>query len=225
MDDRQRRVLRDKSVLTFGAISLSADGRILAAQAADKSVQLLDTATGATLPSPVGAGGECTGLAFSPTDSLLAVAETTENRVVLYDLRTGKERWRLQGHRAPVRCLAFSPDGKTLATGGDDQTAKLWNVADGREKTGGLLGHIEAISAVAFHPGGKTIATGSLDHTVKLWDAVTGQELATLPRHSGRVCALAFTPDGDALISAGDGQAADEVRVWWAAPLPWGSRP
>ncbi len=216
IEDRRCRILRGHTNLKFGAICLSADGRILAAQAADKSVQLVDATTGATLPSPVEAGSECTAAAFSPTDQLLAVALAHENQLVLCDPRTGKERWRARGHRAAIRCLAFSPDGKTLATGGDDQTAKLWDAADGREKTGGLLGHADAVSAVAFCPGGKTVATGSCDHTVKLWDMVTGQELATLPPHSGRVTAVAFTPDGADLITAGDGPTADEVRVWSA---------
>ena len=49
-----------------------------------------------------------------------------------------------------------------------------------------------------------------------LWDAVTGQELAFLPGHLGRVSAVVFTPDGDALITAANGQEADEVRLWSA---------
>jgi WD40 repeat protein len=216
MDGRRPHFLRGKTALTFGVIALSADGSILAAQAADGSVLLLDAATGATLPSPVKPGCECTCAALSPAAPLLAVAIRAENQIVLYDLRTGQERWRSRGHRAAVRCMTFSADGLTLATGSDDQTAKLWDVSDGREKAGGLIGHADTISSIAFHPGGKTIATGCLDHTIKLWDAVTGQELAALPSHRGRICTVGFTPDGDALVSAADGQGADEVRVWRA---------
>ncbi|HVS34680.1 MAG TPA: serine/threonine-protein kinase [Gemmataceae bacterium] len=225
MEDRRMHALRDRSDITFGAISLSADGGVVAVQGADKSVHLLDAATGKELPSPVAAGTECTCLAFSPTGPLLAVAQEPENQIVLFDAVTGTERWRALGHRAPIRCLTFSPDGKSLASGGDDQTLKLWNTADGREITGGLLGHIESVSAAAFHPGGKTIATGSLDYTVKLWDMATGQELATLPRHAGRVSMVAFTADGDALLSVGEGPAGDEVRLWSAAPPAVSSRP
>ena len=60
------------------------------------------------------------------------------------------------------------------------------------------------------------MATGGVDRSVRLWDAITGQELAALPPHLGRVHAVAFTSDGNGLISAADAAAADEVRLWSA---------
>jgi hypothetical protein len=46
---------------------------------------------------------------------------------------------------------------------------------------------------------------------VKLWDAHTGAELFTLKGHSDRVMAVAYTPDGERLISAGDDR---QLKVW-----------
>jgi WD40 repeat protein len=39
------------------------------------------------------------------------------------------------------------------------------------------------------------------------------QEVATLERHKEKVMQLAFTPDGDHLVSA----SKDQLRVWHAA--------
>jgi WD40 repeat protein len=72
------------------------------------------------------------------------------------------------------------------------------------------------VTTIAFHPNGKTVATGGVDRFIRLWDAATGQELAVLPPHLGRVHTVAFTPDGNALLSAADAPAADEVRLWLA---------
>ena len=41
------------------------------------------------------------------------------------------------------------------------------------------------------------------DWAIRLYDTTTRQELATLNGHKGRVCALAFAPDGAMLLSAG----------------------
>jgi WD40 repeat protein len=51
----------------------------------------------------------------------------------------------------------------------------------------------------------------SLDQTVKLWDGQSGQELLSLKGHTDGVSSVAFSPDGQRLISA----SRDEtVKVW-----------
>jgi WD40 repeat protein len=56
--------------------------------------------------------------------------------------------------------------------------------------------------------------SASGDGTVRLWDAATGAVLQTLKGHTGRVWAIAFSPDGKQLASASDDRT---VRLWDAA--------
>jgi WD40 repeat protein len=54
------------------------------------------------------------------------------------------------------------------------------------------------------------------DRLVRLWDAATGEELVRLPGHADYVFALAFSPDGQTLVSSsGDGT----LRLWDTKPL------
>src|SRR5205085_178041 len=43
--------------------------------------------------------------------------------------------------------------------------------------------------------------SGGGDKTVRVWDARTGQELAALHGHTGQVTAVAFSPDGQHVLS------------------------
>ena len=57
---------------------------------------------------------------------------------------------------------------------------------------------------MAFRPDGKVVATGTADGTVQLWDADTGQPIGPPLWHHGEVFAVAFRPDGKALLTSGD---------------------
>src|SRR5262249_22979387 len=122
----------------------------------------------------------------------------------------GQERASLEGHRAGVYYLAFSPDGRTLATSSDSLAARvrLWEVVTGKE----LKPFREELCGgpVSFSPDGKTLASvGQVvvkgeslpKRTVRLWDVATRTVRLGLPPGPHGIAGIAFTPDGQALIT------------------------
>jgi WD40 repeat protein len=74
------------------------------------------------------------------------------------------------------------------------------------------------VQAVALSPDGSTLATASLeDDTIKLWDTASGSFVRTLAASYTGLYALAFTPDGQFLVSGGDtafGSGQSDVLMW-----------
>ncbi len=71
--------------------------------------------------------------------------------------------------------------------------------------------------SLAFSPDSKTLAAaGGADNVVKLWDVTTGKELTILTEHTKQVWGVAFSSDGQTLVTAGD----DAVRLWHAEKRP-----
>jgi WD40 repeat protein len=162
--------------------------------------------------------------AFSRDGRRLALGGTF---VQLWDLPSGSldpTQPLEQGTGSFPASLAFSPDGRTLAAGGAlGSPVVLWDTSTGepRRTTPNGFNFSDAFNAiVAFSPDSQTIATGAADGAVRLWDTGTaqpiGEPLTRLPvlnaqvqARSGAVQAVAFTADGQSLISAiiGDSNA------------------
>jgi RNA polymerase sigma factor (sigma-70 family) len=195
------------------SMSLSADGRVIAAALDEKSVRTVRLWRGdgkdlRRLEAP----GDVEAVAVSRDGKVLATAERG-GRVGLWDIATGKLLRRLDGHANVVFAVAFSPDGKALLSGGQDRTLRLWDVAGGKELRR-FAGHGGALTGVAFAPGGKRVASTSLDGTARVWDAVTGGLVCQFNNHGAVTRCVAFAPDGKSVVSGGDDGA---LRQWDAA--------
>ncbi len=174
--------------------------------------------------------------ALSPDGQRLAAGG--DRQVRFWDLTTGSELPALHGLDHWVLGLAYSQDGRSLATAtGDPLSAvqelgdnslgslflqmavpallpqraalevRLWDAAAAQE--GRPLASGKGLGALAFRRDG-LLALGR-DGAIELWDAAGRRKLRELTGHAGAVTCLAFTPDGNRLVSGGADQT---TRVW-----------
>lgn len=131
--------------------------------------------------------------------------------VIVFDMSTRKMTRSFENPRGGIRCLAAASDGTFILTGATDGCVRWWSVAS---KT---LAHTldvdekAAVSAVAIASDAKTAALGLSDGRLCMWDLQKRKEIKRWPAHKGTVTAVAFSPDGKRLASAGDDNLA---AVW-----------
>jgi Tol biopolymer transport system component len=116
----------------------------------------------------------------------------------------------LEGLAESVHAIAWSPDSKQLVSGGSDGNAALWDIQEGA-----LLDILEGghgdVDAISWSPDGKKIAVGG-DGVWSLWSG-DGEKLSEQTGHIDAVMGLAFSPNGQFIVSAG---WDNSVRLWSA---------
>lgn len=203
----------------INVVAFSADGRLLATTGKDHSVKLWDVATGGSLQTPRGHTDAVNALAFSPDGTVLA-SGSADKSIRLWNVKTGELLRAIAGLEDPVTALAFWPDGTRVVSGtahaapfshrGRYQT---WYAASGGPFVESAP--VYAVSALAVSGDGKMIAVayrgdGNWWNT-DILRVDEGRVLHRYVAHRNRIVAIAFTPDGRSLISAGTDGA---IRVW-----------
>ena len=139
---------------------------------------------------------------FNPSGTTLAVA-CHDHSVALLNADIGSTKSLLMGHSRPVNAVSFVHDNTTVVSCGSDQSLRVWD-CDRGTVVRSLTNHTQSITCLAVQPkaGNLTpmIATGSEDRTVRLWQPIIGR-LVRFQRLSSPVTALAWTPDGTALVA------------------------
>jgi len=205
--------------------SLSIDGRYQAAASVTgenhhnnrpcfSEVRTWDARTGHSLQPILRFDDEMVhSLAFSPGNKLLFQLASR-----LYDDRQPRNKttlrllaWAIEGEAAPAVLdfilpggMIFSPDGKLILS--SNSVLELEN--------GSIQSKLEGGECRCFSPDGRVVATtGGWDPAIQLWDVKTGQLRATLESHADPVICLAFSRDGQRLISVDD---KGTVKIWSA---------
>ncbi len=199
-------------------VTFRPDGQWLASAGEDGTVKLWDTAGGRLLRTLTAHSKDVRSVAFSPDGRRLASAGE-DGTVKLWEAAGGRLLRPLKSHTGPVVAVAFCPDGRWLASASWDQTVKVWD-SDGGHEARTLRGHANWVTSVAFSPDSRLLASaagvpdfGGPAHPdlPRVWDVAGGRELHALRGHGDVVQAVAFSPDGRRLATAGMDRT---VRTW-----------
>ncbi|WP_427162456.1 WD40 repeat domain-containing protein [Aliinostoc sp. HNIBRCY26] len=190
-------------------VVISPDGETIFSCSADETIRVWSLSQRQEIYTLQGHSRGVSAIDIHPNGRILASGSYDET-IKLWDIQTRQELMTITAHSGGVSAIAISPDGQSLISGGEDNTVKLWDL-----QTGNLIrtltGHSGVIYAVTFHPDGRTIVSQSDDQTLKIWCFETGRERCTLPtKCSGRRTSLAFSPDGQILVSA----CGEKLKLW-----------
>lgn len=119
---------------------------------------------------------------------------------------------------APLSGFALAPDRTTIAVAGRvsgpmQGLIQLWDLHQSKEPLPGSRVDESPFSALAFDVQQRHLASGGTNGTVRLWSLESADlgGRALNGAHTGRVTDLAFSPDGELLVSSGnDGN----LHVW-----------
>ena len=109
----------------------------------------------------------------------------------------------------------FSPDGRFIAAGGQDKFVHLWELEREGNSRKSFDAHRAWVSSLAFHPEEKRLFSADCHGVVHCWDyeadGVAKPRWTISTADNNNVRALAVSPDGRYLVSAGDDGI---VKVW-----------
>ncbi|RKU23919.1 hypothetical protein C6499_17600 [Candidatus Poribacteria bacterium] len=232
---------------SVNSVVFSPDGNTIASASDDGTICLWNVRTRKRLKTLMAHADSVNSVVFNSDGETIASAGN-DRTVRLWNANTGELIKTLTGHVENVNTVAFSSDGETIASGSGKlvylggredsgtcvgQEIRLWNTNTG-ELIKTLIGHTSVVNSVVFSSDGNTIASGSghwmgyegkasAGEEVRLWNANTGELIKTLTGHKDVVSSVAFSPDGNLIVSGdwydwgghlSSGTWSGEIRVW-----------
>ncbi|RFN50746.1 hypothetical protein FIE12Z_4984 [Fusarium flagelliforme] len=148
-------------------------------------------------------------VAFSP-DSQRLVSGADDSMVKVWDMKSFSCLQTLQGHDRVVMSVAFSLDGRRLVSVSRYGTIKVWDATIYSSLPVPEV-PLQFRTVQAFSADRKLVAFGGLGSDIKILDVETGAILQTLKGFGSPVQSVAFTTDGQHLVSS---SWKGSVNIW-----------
>ena len=177
--------------------------RLSAAWLDEGIVRVVDVPTGKVVVEVDVPGGPRS-TSYSPDGESVAVATFDPSSPRVVDAATGDVVHALPGHDQALTAVRYSPDGRWTATASRDGTVRIRDASTG--KTVRTLDDFGSeVFALAWTPDSRRVAAGGLDgeiRVVEVTEAATSTAFVLAGTSVARgVYGLAFSPDGDRLVS------------------------
>jgi WD40 repeat protein len=163
--------------------------------------------------------GRCATMALDPGGRSLIIARES-GAIEVRDQETLDLRQTLPGTDRSLS-LAVSADGRRLISVDQHDVCRCWSLAEGQVEW--EYAEQAGITRCTLSPDGSRVVLGFRHGEIAVLDASTGTEIARWNGHAygSILLALAFTPDGQTLVSVG---LEGRLRTWdaladWASKL------
>jgi polar amino acid transport system permease protein len=204
-------------------VAIDPSGSLAAAGLQDGTVRLWNMQSNWAPRILQGHSGAVNSVAFTPNGTGL-ISAGQDGTLRVWDVSSGQVIKTLQVSDKPISSMSLSANGERLATTGDDGTVRVFDTASWQ--TLQTIGPNEnTILVVALNSDGSQVAAGD-GPDIQIWDANTGQAVKKLQGywqdpavqdqwfgHHAAVTALAFSPDGQMLVS-GSADRSQNVAFW-----------
>jgi WD40 repeat protein len=189
-------------------MALSPNGELLALPAPNHTVKVYRTSDGALVQTLLGHTQDITGLAFSHDGTLLASGaffDGANDVIKLWNVSNWTLVRQLSGQSifGPFNAINFSADD-SLISASCEGTPAVWRVSDGA-----FIRNFPCCGPTQFSPDGTLLAVAT--NPVRVYRTSDWMQIASL---SNQNQALAFTPDGRYLTTAGTNSGDGRIQFW-----------
>ncbi len=220
-------VLQKGHTASINDIAFSNDGRLMATSDKDGTIKIWDAKKGLLIRNFRNVPGKT--IAFNPDGTMIVAGNSNgASKFSVLNVSTGEEvlsvdsgsfDYESKEYNAisfGIEDVVWHPNNEWLIIGGDN--VSIWNA-----KTGTLIKSLDEISptTIAVSENGKWLAAGDdayEKNDIHIVDLDDFKTLAIIEEHTSEVQALAFSKDGDRLISSGTfydfGDTTKGVMIW-----------